>query len=105
VTLVGRAVYLVRLFPGFPLARHALRAVAPTVPAAGAVLLARAVEGSGRSAGLAVAELLLYLAITTVATALLERPLLREVAGYLRRGSASAAQAEPAIRAAYSSRA
>lgn len=103
--LVGRAFYLVRLFPGFPVARHALRAVAPTVPAAGVVLLARAVEGPGRGAAAAVAEVTLYLVVTAVATVALERPLLLEAIGYLRRGSASAAQAEPAIRAAYSSRA
>jgi PST family polysaccharide transporter len=83
-TLVGRGVYLVRMFPGFGMLRHAWRAVAPTVPAAAVVLALRAADGLDRSLALALAELALYLAVTVAATAALERPLLREVAGYVR---------------------
>ena len=64
---------------------HARRAIAPTIPAAAAVLAVRALAGHD-SAGLAVAELLLYVAITALATWRLEGPLLREVLGYLRGG-------------------
>jgi O-antigen/teichoic acid export membrane protein len=84
-----RTVYLVRLFPGFQMTRHAVRAIAPTVPAAVAVLAVRWIPGVHRSAGLAVAELALYLAVTVAATLALERPLLREIAGYLRGGRAT----------------
>ena len=83
-TLVARGVYLVHLFPGFGMLRHAWRAVAPTVPAAALVLAVRAAGGLERSLGLALAELALYLVVTIAATAALERPLLREVVGYLR---------------------
>jgi O-antigen/teichoic acid export membrane protein len=82
--LAGRAWYLSRMFDGFRLILHALRGVAPTVPAAAAVLAARALESGERTGGVALAELALYLAVTVAATAILERPLLREVAGYLR---------------------
>jgi hypothetical protein len=94
VSLIVRGVYLRRLFHGFRMLPHGIRALAPTVPAAGAVLLARALIDS-RSAGMAAAEVVMYLAITVVATVLLERPLLREVAGYLggRTGGTPAAAA------------
>ena len=84
VSLVVKAYYLTRLFPGFAMLRHALRAIAPTLPAVAAVLGARLVESGHRSLGLALAELTLYLAVTAGATWLFERALLREVAGYLR---------------------
>ena len=86
VTLAARFFYLARLFPGLQIARHFVRAIAPTVPAAAAVLVVRWVEGSARTPALALAELGLYLAVTAVATILLERDLLREVARYLRGG-------------------
>jgi hypothetical protein len=54
------------------------------VPAVAAVLAVRAATDAGRSPGLALAELALYLAVTIVATWAIERPLLREVRGYLR---------------------
>ena len=61
---------------------HALRAIAPTVPAAAAVLAVRAVVDP-RSLGLALAEVALYFLVTLGATLVLERSLLREVRGYL----------------------
>jgi hypothetical protein len=84
--LVCRAVYLQRLFRGFSMAGHALRAIAPTVPAVAVVLLSRALVGGDRSLGRALAELALYLAVTAVATWRLEGALLREAAGYVRGG-------------------
>jgi O-antigen/teichoic acid export membrane protein len=87
VSLLARGWYLTRLFSALSMARHAARAIAPTIPAVLAVLLARAAIGGERTLSLAVAELVLYVLVTAAATVLLERPLLREVAGYLRRAA------------------
>jgi O-antigen/teichoic acid export membrane protein len=83
-SLLARSYYLVKLFPGFGIIRHALRAAAPSVPAAGAVLALRLIETGSRSAGLALLELGVYVAVTIAATVAFERPLLKEIAGYLR---------------------
>ena len=81
-----RALYLARLFPGFGTLAYALRAIAPSLPAVAAVLLVRLVEGGGeRTAALAIAELAVYVAVTAFATWRLERDLIRELSGYLRR--------------------
>jgi O-antigen/teichoic acid export membrane protein len=84
ILLAGRVWYLSRLFPTFQILVHSARAVAPSVPAAGAVLLLRAVTDLDRSPSLALAEFGLYLVVTVVATWAFERRLLREVRGYLR---------------------
>jgi hypothetical protein len=86
--VVVRAFYLRRLFPGFRMIGHAARAITPTVPAAGAVLLARVAESGSRTATTAIAEVVLYLAVTVAATWFFERPLLRETIGYVRAGVA-----------------
>ena len=83
--LAGRAYYLRRLFHGFSIVTHTARALAPSVPAVAVVLAARSLENGERTGTTAVAELVLYLAVTITATALLERALLREAVGYLRR--------------------
>ena len=82
--MVARLHYVRRLFPGYRFAVQAVRALAPTVPAAAAVLLARAAEDGARSSGTAVAELALFAIVCAIATWALERPLLREAFGYLR---------------------
>ena len=82
--LACRAWYLSRLFEGFGFLRHAARGILPSVPAVAIVLLARAVESGERTAGVAAAELAVYLAVTAVATLLLEGRLLRETMGYLK---------------------
>jgi O-antigen/teichoic acid export membrane protein len=92
-TLAARTYYLARLFDGFRVLWHAGRAIAPSIPAVLAVLAMRAVEQGGRSAGMALAELAVYVAVTVAATALLERSLLREMLGYLRRPQVAAAGA------------
>jgi O-antigen/teichoic acid export membrane protein len=84
VVLVARGYFLAKLFHGFKLVTHALRAMAPTVPAVAVTLAVRALTGE-RTLGLAAAELVLYLGVTAAATVLLEGALLREAAGYLRR--------------------
>jgi O-antigen/teichoic acid export membrane protein len=89
-----RSYYLRKLFTGFRMLPHALRAIAPTVPAVLVVLGARWVEPS-RGAGLAAGEFALYVVVTLVATALFERSLLREVLGYV--AGRSAPEAAPAV--------
>jgi lipopolysaccharide exporter len=84
VALIARTYLLVRLFPGFAMIRHTARAVAPSVPAAAAVLGMRLLAGGSGSRALAVAELVVYVAVTALATVAFERPLLGEVVGYLR---------------------
>ena len=83
--VVGRTYYLVRIFDGFKMARHAVRALSPVVPAVAVVLLARLLEPGERGATAALAEFGAYAAVTVLATALAERDLLREIFGYLRR--------------------
>jgi PST family polysaccharide transporter len=78
-----RGFYLVRLFPGFNIPRHMVRAVLPTAPAVACILGARVVEGGPRSGSTAVFELVGYVAVTLIFTLLFERRLLRELWGYI----------------------
>jgi O-antigen/teichoic acid export membrane protein len=96
VAIAGRTYFVTRLFPGFSLARHALRAAAPTIPAVLAVLAARALEDGERTLGVSLAELGLYVLVTLAATAAFERKLLLEVVGYLRSAGAPE-RAQPAL--------
>jgi O-antigen/teichoic acid export membrane protein len=88
--IVVRGVYLRRLFHGFGMTRHFARAIAPSVPAAAAVLLIRLVLPGGESLAGALGEVALYGVVTVAATWALERDLLREIRGYLRRGTGGA---------------
>jgi O-antigen/teichoic acid export membrane protein len=90
IAMAGRVWFLSRLFPSFQILFHSARAIAPTLPAVAAVLAVRAATDADRTPGLALGELALYLAVTVAATWALERALLGEIAGYLRRGSAPA---------------
>jgi O-antigen/teichoic acid export membrane protein len=93
--IAGRVFYLVRMFRGFAIVRHAARAAAPVAPAAVAVLIVRAVDGR-RTLAAALGELALYVLVCIVATVAFERPLLRELAGNLRRpGTGPPAATEP----------
>lgn len=83
VSVVLRLVYLRRLFGDLGFLTHCVRAMLPVVPATAVVLALRAVDGT-RSLGTAIAELVLFVAVSAAATWSVERPLLREVAGYLR---------------------
>jgi O-antigen/teichoic acid export membrane protein len=93
VTLALRARYVARLFEGFAVLRYCLRAVAPTVPAVGAVIAIRAVVDADRTLGIALGELAVYLAVTAVSTLLIERRLLAEAISYLRPAEQRAAPA------------
>lgn len=84
-TFIGRSVFLTRVFPGLNMVRLTARALAPTVPALGAVLLMRLAEPSHRTVGVALAELSVYTVVTLAATWAFERDLLREAIGYVRR--------------------
>jgi lipopolysaccharide exporter len=83
--LAIRSVCLSRLFSGFDVAKHSVRALAPCLPAVAAVVAVRLVEPKTRSLPVVFAELVLYTVITCVATWVAERALLREMLGYLRR--------------------
>jgi O-antigen/teichoic acid export membrane protein len=85
VSLVVRALYLKRMLPGLQILRHTARAIVPSIPAVGVVLVARAFEHPHRSSTTAIVELLAYLTVTAIATLAFEHRLLREVLGYLRR--------------------
>jgi len=82
--LTARAFYLARLFPGFVLARHAGRAMLPSVPAVLVLLALREIENVERTIPIALGELALYGVVTAAATVVFERTLLREVLGYLK---------------------
>lgn len=83
VDLSLRAWYLSRLFEGFALVRHALRAILPTVPAVAVVLVMRTLETGTRTLTMAIVELVVYAVVTVVATWLFEGALLREAVAYV----------------------
>ena len=83
--VIGRTYYLVRIFDGFKMARHAARALLPVVPAVALVLLVRLLEPGERGGAAAAGEFVAYVVVTVMATAVAERDLLREIFGYLRR--------------------
>ncbi|MDQ3571642.1 MAG: oligosaccharide flippase family protein [Actinomycetota bacterium] len=87
VDLGVRIYYLRRLFPDFNPFRHTLRAFLPSIPAVALVLAIRAVNDAESSSALALGEFALYVVVTMVVTIMVERPLLREITGYLRGGS------------------
>jgi O-antigen/teichoic acid export membrane protein len=82
--LLARTYYLVQLFPGFAMLRHAARAILPTVPAVVFILLVRTLGDGPRTAVTAAGEIIAFILIVSATTAYAERALLREVAGYLR---------------------
>jgi O-antigen/teichoic acid export membrane protein len=91
VQLCFRAWYLARLFEGFVFVRHAMRAMLPTLPAVVIVLLVRQLESGPRTAAMAAAELIGYVALIAVTTWMLEGPLIREAIAYVSRRQAAAA--------------
>lgn len=96
ITLAARTYYLARLFAGFRILRHAARAVAPVVPPAAVVLLARWAESGGRTQAIAIAEFVVFWALVLVSTVVLERALLREAFGYLISRRIRSVSGEPA---------
>ena len=89
--LVVRRFYIRALLPGVELITLGIRGLAPVaIGSAPALALRLALWGGHRSLGQAVAEILLFLAGTALATWVLERGLLDELRDYLRRGSLEA---------------
>ena len=84
IQIAQRGYYLRKLFKGFRLFGHLVRAMAPSLPAAALVLGVRVVAGGDRTPLRAAAELALYLVATAVFTWLFERELLREILGYMK---------------------
>jgi O-antigen/teichoic acid export membrane protein len=82
--IVLRGYYMRRLFGDFSALRQLVRSVLPTIPPAALILLLRATAGGTRSPARAILELVTYGAATVAVTYLLERPLMRELFGYLR---------------------
>jgi O-antigen/teichoic acid export membrane protein len=91
VGLVIRGIVIVRFFDGVRILRHLLRAFAPTVLAIAPILALRALWGPEHDAAAALAVVALYVVLTMFATLWLERPLLLEAIGYVRRRSGPAA--------------
>jgi O-antigen/teichoic acid export membrane protein len=94
VDLAVRAYYLRRLFVGFQIGRHLLRSVAPSIIPAAVILALHAFAGVDRTLGVAIGELILYTALTVISTVALERALVSEIFGYLRRGARPAVLAD-----------
>jgi O-antigen/teichoic acid export membrane protein len=84
IQLGARTYFLRGLFPRFRAMRQLARAVAPTVPAAAVVLGVRLIGGPEQTLRAAVAMLVLYVAVTVLATWVFERALVSEVLGYVR---------------------
>jgi len=85
VNFTIRMVFLRRLFPDFRFLRHAGRALLPSLPAVALVLALRWGFGEEATLPAALGVFALYVVTTLVATALIERRLLREMFAYLRR--------------------
>lgn len=88
VDIVLRAYYLRSLFGEFKIIRHSLRALAPSAIGAASIGLSRLVETGDRTPGLAIAEVALFAVVTVAATMAVERSLLRDIVGYLRKSPA-----------------
>jgi PST family polysaccharide transporter len=96
-TLGARMWYLRRVFKGFRVWLHCLRAVAPTLPAVAITLGVRALWSGPRTIQMAIAEIVVYSVTTIAFTWLFERRLVREMLGYVRRrAEARVPAADPA---------
>ena len=84
VQVFVRGYYLRRLFQGFEITAHILRAFAPTILPAAVVLLIRLVAPGDDGLAQALGEFALYLALVAGCTLLLERKLVSEMIGYLK---------------------
>jgi drug/metabolite transporter (DMT)-like permease len=85
-----RWAYMKQLIPEVKIASFIGRAVVPPAAAAAPVLLLRQQLNPPHSLGTMMAEIVLFVAVYAGTTFLLERELLREALGYLRRSEAAA---------------
>jgi O-antigen/teichoic acid export membrane protein len=88
-----RAYFLRKIFDSFAFLPHAMRAIIPTLPAGAVVLVLRFVESGERTAAHAILEMVVFGLLCVWMTWLFERPLLREVVGYVRGGRGATAPA------------
>jgi O-antigen/teichoic acid export membrane protein len=95
-----RAWYMHRLFRGFSAFQQFLRSVAPTVPSVVVVLALRAAHVIADRASLVLVELCAFALVAAGSTYLVERELILELIGYLRRGGTRPAPAKLATDAA-----
>src|SRR4051812_20960526 len=93
ILILMRCYWLARLFPTVALFSHAVRAMWPTVPATIAVLAIRAADSGPRSAATAAGEAAVFVIVLAIGVFFAERRLMREVLGYLRRGTVSGSAA------------
>lgn len=80
-----RAFYMRRLFGDFAVVGHTARSVAPVLPGVAVVLVARAAGVGGDTLAATTVQLTLYAATVAAATFVIERALVAEIAGLLRR--------------------
>lgn len=85
VQIVIRAYYMQSLLGGFNIITQLVRSIAPVVPPAALVLVARAALPGSRSLAWVVSEVVVYALLTIALTYVFERNLLHELFGYLRR--------------------
>jgi O-antigen/teichoic acid export membrane protein len=83
VGLAVRVVYLRRMFPGFRMGPHALRAMLPALAGVACAALIRLVSPLSADVAEAALEFGVFVAVVGFTTVVFERSLLREVIGYL----------------------
>jgi O-antigen/teichoic acid export membrane protein len=79
-----RGYYMRKMLGGFSVLTQLGRAIVPTMPAAALVLGARAIDSSGYSVPITIAEVATYALAVTAFTVLFERKLIRELLDYIR---------------------
>lgn len=90
LTLAFRGRWMQRMFHGFSLMPHVVRAITPSVPATAFILVLRTFQEGPRTPLRAASELVMYLTATALVTRAAEGELLREAFSYLRRRRAPA---------------
>lgn len=95
VGLVVRLVYTRRLFAEFHPLSHAVRGFRPACIALGVVLLARVVDEGVRTEATAAVEAVIFAVLVLSSTLLLERRLVREIVGYIRRPRGNGPEGPP----------
>jgi O-antigen/teichoic acid export membrane protein len=85
VAVCVRIFFLNRLFPGFDLATHIGRALVPSAAGGALIVLLRQIDGGLPGEAGAIFELVIFLAAVIAVSLLVERRLVRELVGYLRR--------------------
>ena len=83
VALACRGYYMSRLFDGFGVVRHAMRAMVPTLPGVALVVAVHLLVHHPHRVGVVVATVAAYAIVTMLATWRSERELIREAVGYV----------------------